>query len=665
MKKYLTNGLPDFNAIKNEEIVETIKELTNYCKHQIDNIVNLNKNPNWETVVKLDEISNLYSTTTSPIFHLGNVKDSKDYRPIYAEVLELATEYGTWMGQNKKLYKLFKKLKDGADWNGYSQAQKMSIEKSLRGFTLSGIALPKKKKKIFNDISQELSKMENKFSQNVLDATEGWNKLVINVKDLDGVPQRYVDMYKKAAQDKNMFGWLIKLEPSSYGPVLQYCTNRPLRKRLYLASVTKASEIGPTAKKFDNTQLIDEILDLRHKQAKLLGFKNYANLSLATKMAESPEKLIELSETIVKKATKKANDDAKELANFAVGLGIKKMKPWDVAFVEEKLMESKYSFNSEQLTNYFPAEKVLIGLFQTVEKLFGITVTQKEWNNVWNNDVKCFIIAKDKKPIAYLYMDLYAREGKRGGAWMDSPVIRYKDSEGKTQLPVAYIVCNFTPSPTPYLKWGEINTLFHEFGHTLQHIVTTQDVYDVSGINGVPWDAVEIASQFMENWTEDFSVLESFSEHKDTKEKLPRELFDRMIESKNFMSGLGLFRQMTFGLLDMKIHNCKNPNVKKTLKKIQKTTALFPVHNMNRFPNTFTHIFAGGYSAGYYSYCWSLILAADLYETLDNPFDTKSMKKIVENIYETGGANEYMDNIKAVLGREPNIDAYLRQHGVI
>lgn len=600
--------------------------------------------------------------------HLMSVVDSKAWREAYEANLQDVTLLSMNLAQNEKLFAKYKAIRESEAFETLTSEQKRVIDHTLRDFRLSGAELPEEKKAALKAIAQETAELSQHFSQNLLDATDAFTLDFEDAAPLAGIPQSALDLYRARAKAASKDGYRIGLTAPDYLPVMQYAQNRELRHTLHKAYATRASDLGPAER--DNGPIIERLLVLRAQEAELLGFKNYAELSLATKMAESPEAVISFLTDMAKRARQYGIRDVKELEKYARDtLDIDPLLSWDRAYASEKLREARYCFNEEQVRSYFPLPKVLSGLFSLAEKLFAIRITPAK-APVWHPDVRFFHVTdKDGHVIARFYADLYARAGKRSGAWMDSARDREKLEDGSIRTPVAYLVCNFTPpvgdNPS-YLTHREVETIFHEFGHGLQHMLTRVDVADLSGINGVEWDAVEMPSQFMENWTWNYETLASLSEQKDTKEPLSRELFDKMLAAKNFQSGLFCLRQLEFALFDMRIHTEKNPNYAEILRDVRHLVSVTSYEEYDRFAQSFAHIFAGGYAAGYYSYKWAEVLSADAFSAFEEAglFDAETARRWRDEVLATGGSRDAIESFKAFRGRAPKIDALMRHSGL-
>jgi oligopeptidase A len=574
------------------------------------------------------------------------------------------------------LYAKYKSIQASAAFNSLTSTQQKIINNEVRDFKLGGAELPTEQKARFKTVSEELSKLGSKFEENIMDNTNDFAHYVEDVTDLAGLPADAIEAASEAAKEVGKAGYKFSLQFPSYLPVLQYAENRTLRETLYRAYATRASEFSKPDEngniKWDNTSLISDILKLKKEEAQMLGFKNYAELSLATKMADSPKQVTEFLDTLAKRAKPYAERDMQELTAYAKKLGIDDMQSWDVSYVSEKLREEKYAFSDQEVKQYFPESKVLEGLFKVTETIFGVQVKKTE-APLWHVDAAFYQINDATgKPIAYFYLDLYARNNKRGGAWMDEAITRRK-KDGRLELPVAFLTCNFSApvgGKPAIFTHDEVNTMFHEFGHGLHHMLTQVDEYSVSGIKGVEWDAVELPSQFMENFCWEWDVLRHMTAHVDTGAQLPRELFDKMVAAKNFQAGMQTMRQIEFSLFDMRLHDDFNPNGKQTaldlIEQIRDEVAVVRPPKWNRFPNSFSHIFAGGYAAGYYSYKWAEVLSADAYSLFEElgVLSAQAGSRFKDEVLAKGGSRPAMESFVAFRGREPSLDALLRHNGM-
>ncbi|MDP2574929.1 oligopeptidase A [Vibrio penaeicida] len=668
--------LPPFSDIKPEHVKPAVEQVIDVCRAKVDEVVANNAAPSWNSVcAPLAEVDDKLNQIWSPVSHLNSVKNSNELREAYESCLPLLSEYGTWVGQHKGLYDAYKAIKASDEFGTLSQAQKKSIIDALRDFDLSGIGLPADEQHRYGEISKRMSELSSQFSNNVLDATMGWSKQVTDEKDLAGMPESALAAAKAAAEAKELDGWLLTLDIPSYLPVLTYCDNQALRKELYEAYVTRASDRGPNAGKWDNTELITEQLKLRHEIARLLGFSAFSEKSLATKMAENPQQVLGFLNELAVKAKPQGEREVQELRDFAEQeFGVSELNLWDIAYYSEKQKQHLFQISDEELRPYFPEDKAVSGLFEVLDRVFGMKVTEREGVDVWHESVKFYDIFDSNGTLrGSFYLDLYAREHKRGGAWMDECRVRRTNADGELQTPVAYLVCNFNKpvGDKPALfTHDEVVTLFHETGHGIHHMLTQIDVSAVSGINGVPWDAVELPSQFLENWCWEEEALAFISGHYETGEPLPKAMLDKMLAAKNFQSAMFILRQLELGLFDFTLHTEYDPDigarVLETLAQVKEKVAVLPSVEWNRFSHSFSHIFAGGYSAGYYSYLWAEVLSSDAYSRFEDEgiFNEDTGRSFLNNILEMGGSEEPMELFKRFRGREPEIDALLRHSGI-
>ncbi|MUK49212.1 oligopeptidase A [Aliivibrio fischeri] len=668
--------LPPFSQIKPEHIQPAVEQAIADCRAKIEEVLASDVTPSWESIiVPLAETDDRLSRIWSPVSHLNSVKNSEAWREAYEACLPELSEYGTWVGQHKGLYEAYKSIKESEAFASLSQAQQKTIIDELRDFDLSGIGLPADQQKRYGEISKRSSELSSNFSNNVLDATMGWSKHITDEKELSGLPESAMAAAKAAAEAKELDGWLLTLEMPSYLPVMTYCDNKPLRKEIYEAFVTRASDRGPNAGKWDNSAIMEEELQLRHEIARLLGFGSYSDKSLATKMAESPTQVLGFLNDLATKAKPQGEREVEELKAFVKEeFGIDELELWDITYYSEKLKQKLYQISDEELRPYFPESKAVSGLFEVLNRLFGMTVVEREGVDVWHESVRFFDIFDSTNTLrGSFYLDLYAREHKRGGAWMDECRVRRLTQEGELQTPVAYLTCNFNKpvgGKPALFTHDEVVTLFHEFGHGIHHMLTQIDVASVSGINGVPWDAVELPSQFLENWCYEEEALAFISGHYETGEPLPKEMLDKMLAAKNFQSAMFILRQLEFGLFDFTLHTNFDPElggrVLETLAEVKAKVAVLPSVEWNRFSHSFGHIFAGGYSAGYYSYLWAEVLSADAFSRFEEEgiFNTETGQSFLNNILEMGGSEEPMELFKRFRGREPQVDAMLRHAGI-
>lgn len=668
---------PAFSRVKPEHIKPAITKLIDDCRRTVERVVSdeeNKENATWDSLIApIDEALSVLGKAWGIVTHLNSVVSSDELREAHDEMLPIVSEFYTWLGQNYELYQAYKDLYAHDSYLFMGEAQRRAVELELRDFKLSGIALEAEDKKRFAELRAKLSELCSKFSNNVLDATNDFIKHVTDVEELKGLPESALALARQEAQAHNMDGYILTLKLPSYLPVMQHAVNRQLREEMYRAYVTRASEIGPSASKFDNTEIINEELKYSTEIAEMLGFNTYADLSLATKMAESKEQVLGFLEDLAKRSKAQAQEEVKEVQAYAKSKGVSDLKPWDYPYYSEMLKQEKYSISDEQIRPYFPLNKVLSGLFNLVKNLFGIEVRPHLGMDTWHKDVSFYDIHdKDGNLLGGFYTDLYARERKNGGAWMDSCVGRRYRQDGSLQTPVAYLICNFMPpigDKPALLNHDEVETLFHEFGHCLHHLLTTVDVSSLAGINNVPWDAVEVPSQFMENFTWQPEVLDLLTCHVDTGAKLPAELLANMLASRNYHSALAMLRQLEFAIFDLKVYGVKklSGTVQELLNEVRKEVSVLPTADFNRFQNSFTHIFAGGYSAGYYSYKWAEVLSSDIFakfEESGNVMSSEVGHEYLHKILENGGSHEFMEMFKNFRGREPSIDALLRHSGI-
>ena len=661
---------PRFDQIKTEDIKPALQTAIAEAREQIA-AIKAQTHTDWaNTVEKLTDITERVGRIWSVVSHLNSVVDTPELRVVYNELMPEITIFFTEIGQDIELYNRFKIIKNSAEFDTLSQAQQTKLNHDLRDFVLSGAELPPEQQAELAQLQTEGAQLGAKFAQNVQDATDAFGIYFDDAAPLAGIPEDSIAMFAAAAQSEGKTGYKIGLQIPHYLAVIQYADNRELREQIYRAYVTRASELSDEGK-FDNTANVEQTLANALKTAKLLGFKNYAELSLATKMADTPEQVLNFLHDLARRAKPFAEKDFAEIKAFArENLNIEDPQSWDLSYAAEKLRQAKYAFSETEVKKYFPISKVLAGLFAQIKKLYGIELAEKTVP-VWHKDVRYFELKQDGQTIGGVYMDLYAREGKRGGAWMDGYKSRRRFADGTLQLPTAYLVCNFTPpvgDKEARLSHDEIITLFHETGHGLHHLLTQVDEVGVSGINGVEWDAVELPSQFMENFVWEYDVLAQMSSHEETGAVLPKELFDKMHAAKNFQRGMFLVRQMEFALFDMEIYHQEDEGRLKEwpqiLDKVRQEVAVTQPPAYNRFALSFSHIFAGGYSAGYYSYAWAEVLSADAYAAFEESDDVaETGRRFWKEILAVGGSRSAAESFKAFRGREPSLDALLRHSG--
>ena len=673
----VSNELPVFSEIKIEEIEPALEALLQKNRQRVDALL-MTADINGEDFLNhMEQWSDEVEALWSPVSHLNGVKNSDELRDAYNGCLSKLTEYATQMGQNKALYQAYKTIAQSKAFSQLDIAQQKSVNNALRDFTLSGVALEDKQKNRFGEIKARLAELSTKFSNNLLDATHGWFKHVSTAADLKGVPAMAMQLFQEAARAKEMSGFVITLDIPAYLPVMQYCDNAALREELYYAYTTRASDQGLAidgdVSEWDNSSLMGEILCLRYELAQLLGFNNYAEYSLATKMAETPAQVEQFLRDLAEKSLSVAKKDYAELEAFAKQQGAATLNAWDVAYYSEKLRVEKYAISQEELRPYFPVEKVIAGMFSITGKLFDVEFEKGQVDS-WHSDVRFYHIKRNGNVIAKFYLDLFAREHKRGGAWMADCRVKRMLADGQQQIPVAFLTCNFT-SPTAdvpsLLTHNEVTTLFHEFGNGLHHMLTQVECAAVSGINGVPWDAVELPSQFMENWCWEKEAIPLISEHYQSGEVLPAQMLEKLLAARNFQSGMQMMRQLEFALFDLQIHQQQDSvdshSIQTLLNNVRNELAVYEVPAFNRFQHGFSHIFAGGYAAGYYSYKWAEVLSADAFSRFEEEgiFNEQIGLRFLHEILEQGGSKEPMELFSNFRGREPSVEALLRHSGIV
>ncbi|MGB1091001.1 MAG: oligopeptidase A [Oceanobacter sp.] len=674
--------LPAFSAIKPEHVQPAVEALLNKNRERMAKLLAdlkaSGETPSWDNLAApIEEWDDELSKAWSPVGHLNSVQNSDELRDAYNACLPLLSEYWTEIGQNTELCDAYKALKAAPEFEQLSQAQQKTIDNELRSFHLAGVDLPAEKKKRFGEISKRLSEITSKFSENVLDATHAWHKHITDEAELAGLPDSAKSLLKQQAEQKELSGYVVTLDFPSYMPIMSYADNRELREECYTAYVTRASEVGPNAGKFDNSDLMKEILALRYEKAQMLGFDSYAELSVATKMAESADQVLSFLDDLALKAKPQAEKEIAELKAFAKEeYGADDLKPWDVGYYGEKLRQQRYAISQEDIRPYLPVDTVIKGMFTTISRLFGVEFVEQTDFDSYHPDVRFFEIYKDGEQLASFYFDLYARAKKRGGAWMDVCRSR-RNTESGVQLPVAYMVCNFTPpvgDQPALMTHDELTTLFHEFGHGLHHMLTRMDVAAVSGISGVEWDAVELPSQFLENWCYEPEALAFISGHylhKDGEsgDALPQELLDKLLAAKNFQSAMGTMRQLEFALFDFRLHHefrAEGADVQSLLNDVRSKVTVVPTVDFSRFQHGFTHIFAGGYAAGYYSYKWAEVLSADAFSRFEEEgiFNQETGQSFLDEILTQGGSKDAAELFRAFRGREPSVEPLLRHCGI-
>jgi len=669
------NHLPTFSNIDSSTIESTVLALLAENQKKLEDLLS-EENFTWNNLMQpFEDMSDDFSQYWSPISHLHGVMETESLRKAYNAALPHITAYHTALSQNEKLYNAISAIANSKAFATLNPAQQKIIENDIRDFKLAGIHLPPDKKLQIAELQLQLSQLSTTFSEHILDATQAFT---IHVKDKDmlqGLPASAMQLAIDNAKLRQLNGYVLTLDYPSYSTALKFLNDRTLRQSLYEAYSTRASDRGPYADKWDNTPIMNGILKARHALAELIGFKQFADYSLATKMAKKPEEVLHFLNDLLNRSKPIAEKEYKALQELAKKQdGITKLEAWDIAYYSEKLRESLFNFSQEDLRVYFPIDTVLQGMFTIVHKLYGITIKREEGIDTWHKDVQFFTLHDESHQLrAGFYIDLYARSHKRDGAWMDECRVRRRIHGDTIQTPIAYLTCNFMP-PTDnqpaLLTHDDVITLFHEFGHCLHHMLSTVDYSSVSGINGVPWDAVEFPSQFMENYCFEKESLALIAKHYQTKQPLPHDLYQKMMDAKHFQTGLQMVRQLEFSLFDFKLHleyDATQPDFIQTiLNEVRRQTAVIPVSESNRFQHSFSHIFAGGYAAGYYSYKWAEVLSSDAYAQFEEHgiFDKTTGQSFMKNILEVGGVRDPMDSFIAFRGRKPTIDALLRHSGI-
>ena len=667
--------LPLFSKIKPEHIEPAITQLLEEARTVVKTHLQATTEYTWENLIEpLENAEDKLNKAWSPVSHMNAVVNTDELRLAYNACLPKLSDYSTEMGQNEQLFNAYKVIADSNEFATLDSAQKKIIQNALRDFRLSGVDLDNEKKQRYKEISQELSRLASNYEENLMDATNAWSKVIRNEQDLAGLPPSALAQAKQTAESQDQDGWMITLQFPSYQAIMTYADDRELRREHYEAYATRASDQASDNEQWDNSLLMEQILALRHEKAQLLGFENYAELSLATKMAKKPEEVMNFLEDLADKSWRQARKDFADLQSFAKQYhGINNLQSWDLTYYSEKMRQHFYQLSQEEVKAYFPITRVLPGLFAVVEKLYGLQISEISDFDSWHPDVRFFQIHDEFGVLrGKFYFDLYARTKKRGGAWMDDCVGRKKIND-QIQTPIAYLTCNFTPptSTEPsLLSHDDVTTLFHEFGHGLQHMLTKIDYLGVSGINGVEWDAVELPSQFMENWCWEQEALALISGHYQTGEPLPDTLFNKMLAAKNFQAGMMTVRQLEFSLFDFRIHKDYDPEkgarIYPILEQVRAQVAVINPPKFNRFAHSFSHIFAGGYAAGYYSYKWAEVLSSDAFSLFEEKgiFNQETGKLFLTTILETGGSEDAMALFIKFRGRKPTIDALLKHNGI-
>ena len=675
--KLKIDNLPQFNKIKAHEIKAELSRIIEANKIALANLLAQPGPFTWDTLVQpLEDLSDRFDQYWSMVQHLHSVSDSPELREAYNACLPLLSDYSTEISHNLDLFHAIESIAAGPEYPGLNIAQQRCIDNDLRDFKLAGVNLEPEKKERFAQLAKKLSQLHAQYEENVLDATQGWHKHLSDEGELKGLPERVIQAAKEAAEKLNLTGWVFSLEFPSYSAVMRYADSVKLREEMYIAYVTRASELGPNAGRWDNSQIMLDILNAELEMAQLLGFKNYAEKSLATKMAKSSTEVLDFLTELTEAAKPKAEIEFQELQSFAIKQGLNdELQPWDIAYYTEKLRLHDYALSQEDCRPYFPEPRVLSGLFEIINRLFKFKIKKVENADTWHPSVQCFALYDHADNlIALFYLDLYARDNKRGGAWMDDCRVRRRLADGSVQIPIAFVTCNFN-SPVgdePALFYhDDVVTLFHEMGHALQHLLTTIDYMGVSGINGVPWDAVEFASQFFENWACQKEGLDLIAAHYQTHEALPDKLFEQMNKAKNFQSALSMIRQIKFSLFDFRLFLEFDPQqtnqIQEILTEVHDAVGIMPNPEFNRFQHHFSHIFSGGYSAGYYSYKWAEVMASDAFSLFEENglFDAHTSNAFLECILQTGGSEDPAVLFKRFRGREPDVKALLKQSGIL
>ncbi len=673
------SDLPRFDVIDASHVAPAIDHLLAEARATVAELEAPISDICWDNfVTPLELATEKLGRAWGIVSHLNSVRDTPELRAAYNEAQPKVTEFWTSIGQNLQLFQNYKALAASAGFESLSKARKKIISNALRDFKLGGAELSDDKKKRYAEVQEKLAALSTRFSENVLDATNDYKLVIEDVSELSGLPEEVLQAARQSAEQDGKSGYQFSLHFPSYFPLLQYAENRNVRETIYRANATKASELGGNPE-WDNSSLIDDILRLRHEEAELLGYRHYADVSLVAKMAESAEQVETFLLDLAQKAKPFAEKDLLELRQFArEQFGIDDMQAWDSTFVSEKLREQRYAFSEQEVKQYFPEHKVVAGLFHVIETLFNVTI-KADQAATWHSDVKFFRVERDQQLLGQFYLDLYARAAKQGGAWMDDARARCLKTNG-VQTPVVYLTCNFNApivangvSKPATFTHDEVITLFHEFGHGLHQLLTKVDDISVSGISGVEWDAVELPSQFMENFCWEWDVLQNMTAHVDTGLSLPRALYDKMIAAKNFQAGLQTLRQVEFALFDMRLHSqaVDNLSVSHVLQAVRDQVAVIQPPAFNRFQHSFSHIFAGGYAAGYFSYKWAEVLSADAYSAFEEAANTEGSSlsratgyRFQTEILEVGGSRPALESFVAFRGRKPSIDALLRHNGM-
>ncbi|EKD53696.1 MAG: hypothetical protein ACD_60C00160G0018 [uncultured bacterium] len=669
--------LPIFSSILPIEIEPALKKLIEQNRAELSHLLN-QPSFTWDNLIApLLAMDNTLNKMWSPIAHLHSIMESEDLRAAYNTCLPLLTEYHSDLMQNTKLYEAIKSIAESPEYQTLDDAKQKVIQNELRDFRLAGVNLSESDKIRFTELQKQLSTLSTTFAEHVLDATDAWSLHITDLAQLKGIPEQTLQIASDQAKKQGKSGWLFTLDHPSYYALIKYLENRELRQCIYEAHVTRASLEGPHKNRFDNTPIMESILKIRLELANLLGFKTFADYSLATKMARDPEEVLTFLNDLVVQSKPFAEREIQELSAFAKSITphLTQLEAWDIAYYTEKLREKKYALSEENLRPYFPIHKVLNGMFSVVQRLFGIHIIEHADVDTWHKDVKFFEVQDHhQKTRGFFYIDLYARPHKRDGAWMDECRIRQILLDKNLQHPVAFLTCNFTQpvlDKPAFLTHDDVQTIFHEFGHCLHHLLTKVDYAPVSGMNGVPWDAVEFPSQFLEHWCWDKETLFLISEHEMTGEPLPDSLYQKLLAARHFQAGMHMLRQLEFAIFDFRLHVEFDPKkegqIQSILDDVRQNVAVITPPSFNRFQNSFSHIFAGGYAAGYYSYKWAEVLSSDAFSLFEEEgiFNAKTGKAFLQHILEAGGVYHPMDLFVAFRGRKPHIDALLRHVGLV
>ena len=667
------DGLPRFSEIHPKLISPAIDDLLTQCRAEIAGLRNATVASSWDNfVAPLENVSERLARVWGQVSHLNSVVNTPELRDAYNANLPKVALFGAEIAQDEKLFARYQALAQSSEYQALSKAQQRVVDNEVRDFLLGGAALPEDKKPRFLALQEELSQLTARFDANLIDTTRAWAHWVDSKEDLAGLPEDVIEAAAHAAQAEGKPGWKFTLHAPSYIPVMQYAESRPLRAALYRGFATRASEFGNPD--WNNTGLIEKLLALRAEQAEMLGYASYASLSLVPKMASSPQEVLTFLRDLAARAKPYGERDMQELRAFAAqALGLDDLEPWDILFVSERLRSERYAYSDQEVRRYLPEQQVLAGLFALIEKLYKVVIQTAD-APVWHTNVRFYEIRDlQDQLVGQFYIDLYARDGKQGGAWMNDAITRRRMPQG-VQAPVAYLTCNFSAPiggrPATFTH-DEVLTLFHEFGHGLHHLLSRVDHYAVSGIHGVEWDAVELPSQFMENFCWEYDVLAGMSKHIETGEVLPWDLFDRMLAARNFQSGMQTLRQIEFSLFDMHLHHdfiaSKEDSVLDLLNRIRKEVAVVTPPDWHRFPMAFSHIFSGGYAAGYYSYKWAEVLSADAFSLFEEKgvMDPETGARFLNEILAVGGSRPALESFQAFRGRAPSMDALLRHHGMV